>query len=120
MIVENTHARLEEVVSIDISTTMLALASFIARFDTPAIFRIKIKFCALCDSVCERTDTLTFRKDSGARRSILDIIMEWIHAQNVRVRSRPFIFHALISSSHSLISQMLLRTSSISPVSVLA
>lgn len=62
---------------------MLTLASFIARFGSLTSLRIKIKFCNLCDSVCERPDTLTLHKDSSARHSILDIIMEWIQPTNV-------------------------------------
>lgn len=64
--------------SIDISLTLLALASFIARFDPQAASRLRLKFCALCDAVCDRTDTLTLRKDNPARQKILDIVMEWM------------------------------------------
>lgn len=78
LLVENTHVPLEDVMSIDISSTMLALARFIARYSGTASFRVKIKFCIMCDSVCERADTLTLRKDTAARHEILDIIMEWI------------------------------------------
>jgi neurofibromin 1 len=62
----------------DISTTLLALAGFVARFNDPVMYRIKIKYCALCDSVCARTDTLSFRKDAADRHNILDTIMDWI------------------------------------------
>lgn len=78
LIIENTHARAEEVMSIDISQTMLALALFIARFDPQAASRLRLKFCALCDAVCDRTDTLTLRKDNPTRQKILDIVMEWM------------------------------------------
>jgi hypothetical protein len=77
--VENAQVPVEEVLSIDISTTLLALAGFIARFTDPISYRIKIKYCALCESVCDRADTLSLRgKDSSARHNILDIVMEWI------------------------------------------
>ena len=62
----------------DINTTLLALAESVARFNEASTHRIKIKYCGLCDSVCDRTDTLSFRKDTGDRHNILDIIMEWI------------------------------------------
>jgi hypothetical protein len=62
----------------DIGTTSLALAGFVNRFNDPMAYRIKIKFCAFCDSVCSRTDALSFRKDTADRHSILDIVMEWI------------------------------------------
>ncbi|KAJ7724736.1 hypothetical protein DFH07DRAFT_1066990 [Mycena maculata] len=80
LIIENTHVRSEEIMSIDISQTMLALASFIARFDPQAASRLRFKFCALCDAVCDRTDTLTLRKDNPARQKILDIVMEWMQS----------------------------------------
>ncbi|GAW06426.1 ras gtpase activator [Lentinula edodes] len=78
LMVENSHGRIEEVLSIDISPTLLGLASFITRFDSPDIFRIKQKFCSLCDCVCGRAGNLSIRKDNDIRRDILDIILEWI------------------------------------------
>ncbi|KAJ7458402.1 hypothetical protein B0H11DRAFT_187286 [Mycena galericulata] len=78
LIIENTHVGAEEIMSIDISLTMLSLASFIARFDPQSASRLRLKFCALCDAVCDRTDTLTLRKDNPARQKILDIVMEWM------------------------------------------
>ncbi|KAJ7094350.1 hypothetical protein C8R44DRAFT_384405 [Mycena epipterygia] len=78
LIIDNVNIRPEEIMSIDISLTMLALASFIARFDPQAASRLRLKFCALCDAVCDRTDTLTLRKDNPARQKILDIVMEWM------------------------------------------
>lgn len=78
LLVENTQATLEDVIAIDISPTMLTLASFMARFHDSESFRLKIKFCVMCDNVCDRTDTLTLRKDSCARHRILDMVMDWI------------------------------------------
>ncbi|KAJ7668141.1 hypothetical protein B0H17DRAFT_990194 [Mycena rosella] len=78
LIIDNTHVRSEEIMSIDISLTMLALASFIARFDPQDASRLRLKFCVLCDAVCDRSDTLTLRKDNPARQKILDIVMEWM------------------------------------------
>ncbi|TFK62722.1 hypothetical protein BDN72DRAFT_964371 [Pluteus cervinus] len=78
LLVENNQVNLEDVMSIDISSTMLSLATFIARFSGVASHRVKIKFCTMCDSVCGRTDTLTLRKDSGARHNILDIVLDWM------------------------------------------
>ncbi|KAG8218508.1 hypothetical protein J3R82DRAFT_4145 [Butyriboletus roseoflavus] len=40
-------------------------------------YRIRIKFCSLVCSVCERSDALTLRKDDLSRNRILDTIMEW-------------------------------------------
>ncbi|CAK5277391.1 unnamed protein product [Mycena citricolor] len=80
MIIDNTHGESEEIMSIDISATMLSLATFISRFEAHAASRLRLKFCQLCDALCERTDTLTLRKDNLARQKILDIIMEWMPA----------------------------------------
>ncbi|KAJ7181585.1 hypothetical protein C8R43DRAFT_1229418 [Mycena crocata] len=78
LIIDNTHVRSDEIMSIDISLTMLALGSFIARFDPHAAYRLRLKFCSLCDAVCDRSDALTLRKDNPARQKILDIVMEWM------------------------------------------
>lgn len=91
LLVENTHVAMEDVMSIDISSIMLTLALFVSRFNGHASFRAKTKFCVMCESVCNRTDTLTLRKDSSARHGILDIIIEWIKTTTVRVLlSFPF------------------------------
>jgi hypothetical protein len=78
LLLEKAQAPLGDSLSSDISLTLSALACFITRFNTPACYRIKIKFCVLCDHVCEKTNTLTFRKDQAPRHDILDLIMEWI------------------------------------------
>ncbi|KAJ6460124.1 hypothetical protein C8R47DRAFT_1161242 [Mycena vitilis] len=78
LIIENKHVRSDEIMSIDISSTMHALALFIARFDPQAASRLRLKFLMLCDAVCDRPDTLTLRRDNPARQKILDIVMEWM------------------------------------------
>ena len=78
LISENTEVALEDVMNIDMSSSMQLLATFLARFSGPAFHRIKIKYCVLCESVCSRTDTLTIRKDSPARYIILDILLLWM------------------------------------------
>jgi hypothetical protein len=78
LLLEKAQAPLGDSLSSDISSTLSALARFITRFNTPACYRIKIKFCVLCDHVCEKTNTLTFRKDQSPRHDILDLVMEWI------------------------------------------
>ncbi|GLB34218.1 putative GTPase-activator protein for Ras-like GTPases [Lyophyllum shimeji] len=80
LLVENTHGTMEDVMSIDVSSTMLTLASFMARFTGSGSFRLKTKFCVMCESVCDRTNTLAVRKDSSARHNILDIIIGWIQS----------------------------------------
>jgi neurofibromin 1 len=78
LLVEHAQVPMEETLSININTTLLALASFIARFNNFTSQRIKIKFCSLCDSVCDHADSLTLRKDTNTRHKTLDIVMDWI------------------------------------------
>ncbi|KAJ6515229.1 hypothetical protein C8R45DRAFT_1049017 [Mycena sanguinolenta] len=78
LIIDNKHVSSDEIMSIDISSTMYAFALFIARFDPHAASRLRLKFLGLCDSVCDRPDTLTLRRDNPARQKILDIVMEWM------------------------------------------
>ena len=73
--------------NVDMSSSMQMLAIFLARFSGPASYRMKIKYCILCECVCSRTDTLTIRKDSPARYVILDILLLWM-SPKVRL---PFI-----------------------------
>ncbi|KAF7302288.1 Ras-GAP domain-containing protein [Mycena indigotica] len=78
LIIESTPINSEEIMSIDISGTMHSLASFIGRFDAYAALRLRLRFCILCDAVCDRADLLTIRRDSPARQRILDILAEWM------------------------------------------
>lgn len=50
-------------------------------------FRLRLKFCGLCDSICTRTDTFILRKESPARQNIVELLMEWIEG-TVSVRNR--------------------------------
>ncbi|KAF7335246.1 hypothetical protein MSAN_02335100 [Mycena sanguinolenta] len=77
-IIDNKHASSDEIMSIDISSTMYTFALFIARFDPQAASRLRLKFLVLCDAICDRPDTLTLRRDNPARQKILDIVMEWM------------------------------------------
>lgn len=83
--VEDGHGRIEEVSNIEITPTLLGLATFITRFESPESFRIKQKFCSLCDCVSGRTGVLGVRKDNDIRRNILDTIVEWIVPPDVRL-----------------------------------
>ena len=67
----------DEALSIDLGSLLHVLVGFISRFNDPASYRIRIKFCSLVCSVCERTDALTLRKDDLSRNRILDAIMDW-------------------------------------------
>ncbi|KAF9238786.1 hypothetical protein BU15DRAFT_88233 [Melanogaster broomeanus] len=76
-LVENAQMPPDEVLSIDLGSILHVLVVFISRFNDPSSYRIRIKFCSLVDSICDRTDTLTLRKDDLSRNRILDSIMEW-------------------------------------------
>lgn len=67
----------DEALSIDLGSILHILVGFISRFNDPVSYRIRVKFCALCDSICHRTDTLTLRKDDLSRNRIIDIVMDW-------------------------------------------
>ncbi|KAG6336483.1 hypothetical protein ID866_2597 [Astraeus odoratus] len=77
LLVENAQAPPDEALSVDLGSILGLLAGFISRFDDLNAYRIRVKFCNLCDSVCERTDTLTLRKDDLSRNLVLDTLMEW-------------------------------------------
>jgi hypothetical protein len=92
LLLEKPDVLPEEVEDIDISISLVALAGFIARFNNPLSYRIRLKLCALCDSVCERTDTLALRRDTSARHTIIDILMEWIQdPSSVRLPMMPIM-----------------------------
>ncbi|KAI6003613.1 hypothetical protein EDD15DRAFT_2567619 [Pisolithus albus] len=77
MLVDNAQSPPDEALSIDLGSILYLLAEFISRFDDLGAYRMRVKFCGLCDSVCERNDTLTLRKDDMSRNRIVDILMEW-------------------------------------------
>jgi hypothetical protein len=78
MICENTEVALEDVMNIDMSSSMQLLATFIARFSGPSTHRIKIKYCGLCESVCSHMGILTIRKNSPPCFIILDTLLQWM------------------------------------------
>lgn len=76
-LVDNAQVPPDEALSIDLGSLLHVLVGFISRFNDPASYRIRVKFCSLVCSVCERTDALTLRRDDLSRNRILDTIMEW-------------------------------------------
>ncbi|TFY83118.1 hypothetical protein EWM64_g893 [Hericium alpestre] len=82
LLVENASTK-EDVFAVDMAPTLNALAAFIARFNDPAVHRIKIKFCVLCDSAFSRGDTIALRKDNSVRQRVLDTVLEWIQDPNI-------------------------------------
>ncbi|KAH9948737.1 hypothetical protein B0H21DRAFT_787622 [Amylocystis lapponica] len=68
----------EEVRGIDINATILVLASYIGRFQDSLSYRLRLKYCGLCDAVFSQAETITMRKDSVTRQKIVDIVIEWV------------------------------------------
>jgi hypothetical protein len=76
-LVENAQMPPDEALSTDLGSILHVLVQFISRFSDPVSYRIRVKFCALCESICERTDTLNVRKDDLSRNCIVDVVMDW-------------------------------------------
>lgn len=77
LMVENAQAQ-DEVLTVDMTPTLYSLATFINTFDSIPAYRIRLKFCALCDSVFSRPDMLRKDSTSSHRQKILDILLGWI------------------------------------------
>ena len=75
--VENAQAQ-DEVLTVDMTPTLYSLATFINTFENIPAYRIRLKFCALCDSVFSRPDMLRKDSTSSHRQKILDILLGWI------------------------------------------
>ena len=41
------------------------------------MLRLKLKFCTMCDSFLDRSESFPVRKDNAARIGIADLIIEW-------------------------------------------
>jgi neurofibromin 1 len=92
--VENAQAQ-DEVLTVDMTPTLYSLATFINSFDNLPAYRIRLKFCALCDSVFSRPDMLRKDSTSSHRQKILDILLGWIQDPTlVRVRSSCIGVHS--------------------------
>ncbi|KAF8506037.1 hypothetical protein F5888DRAFT_1937943 [Russula emetica] len=77
LMVENAQAQ-DEVLKVDMTPTLYSLATFINSFNNLPAYRIRLKFCALCDSVFSRPDMLRKDSTSSHRQKILDILLGWI------------------------------------------
>jgi len=75
--VENAQAQ-DEVMTVDMTPTLYSLATFMNSFENIPVYRIRLKFCALCDSVFSRPDMLRKDSTSSHRQKILDILLGWI------------------------------------------
>lgn len=68
----------------DISSILVSLTSMISHCVGPQTFRLRLKFCSLCDTICSRIDTFILRKEGPARANIIDLLMDWIEG-NIQV-----------------------------------
>ncbi|KAI0089247.1 hypothetical protein BDY19DRAFT_1089227 [Irpex rosettiformis] len=76
VIVENVPDG-EEVRAIDMTAIFLKIAALLTRLQDPAMLRLKLKFCSMCDSFLDRSESFPVRKDNAARIGIADLIIEW-------------------------------------------
>ncbi len=77
LMVENAQAQ-DEVLTVDMTPILYSLATFINSFNNLPAYRIRLKFCGLCDSVFSRPDMLRKDSTSSHRQKILDILLGWI------------------------------------------
>jgi hypothetical protein len=68
----------DDLLNVDVMAILLSFASFLSRFTDAACNRIRIKYCAMCDSALDRLDKLALRRDSSPRQNILDVILDWV------------------------------------------
>ena len=67
--------------NIDMSSILSHFARFLQRADnSEAAFRVKIKFCALCEALLLKRDLFVIRQESLLRRELLDDIFDWVAA----------------------------------------
>lgn len=59
----------------DVMSTLCTVASLITRINDST--RLKLKFCLLCDTYLDHSDSLSIRKDGLSRVGIADFVVEW-------------------------------------------
>lgn len=77
VLVENVQY-LEEIRGMELPITLSVIAGFIGRFHDIVSYRLRLKFCNMCESVFNQGETMAMRKDGNNRQKIVDIIVEWI------------------------------------------
>lgn len=53
------------------------VAGLVTRLTSTTATRLRLKFCALCDSFLERSESFAVRKASSSRMGIADYVIEW-------------------------------------------
>ncbi|EJD36584.1 hypothetical protein AURDEDRAFT_117057 [Auricularia subglabra TFB-10046 SS5] len=65
--------------NVDISRMLLVLARFVHRSDVSrAGYRVKMKFCHLCDALIAKRHYLTIRKEGTLRNALVEKLFEWV------------------------------------------
>ena len=77
VLVENAQY-LEEIRTMDLGSTLAVIASFMGRFHDAISYRLRMKFCTLCEGVFSQGELIAMRKDSSNKQRIADIVTEWI------------------------------------------
>ncbi|KAI0340881.1 hypothetical protein BDW22DRAFT_1485833 [Trametopsis cervina] len=67
----------EEMRGIDVTSTLLKVAGLLTRLQEPSVLRLKLKYCAMCDSFLDRSESFPVRRDNAARIGMADLITEW-------------------------------------------
>lgn len=86
VIIENAPSG-EELRGMDVMATLCTVASLITRIVDSSTVRLKIKFCLLCDTYLDHSDSLSIRKDGLSRAGIADFVVEW--PQDFTVYTEP-------------------------------
>ncbi|KXN87068.1 Neurofibromin [Leucoagaricus sp. SymC.cos] len=68
----------EEKMSFDMSLMLLLLTNMVSQCVGPQTYRLRMKFCGLCDSVTSNTETCVLRKELLVRGNIIELLMEWM------------------------------------------
>ncbi|KAI0686496.1 hypothetical protein BC835DRAFT_1523052 [Cytidiella melzeri] len=67
----------EEMRSVDMTSIFLKVAALLSRLQDPSVLRLKLKFCSMCDSFLDRSESFPVRRDNAARIGIADLVIEW-------------------------------------------
>ena len=56
---------------------LLEVARLTTQMTGLSAYRLRLKFCAVCDAYLEHADALSVRKDGALRVGIADYVIEW-------------------------------------------
>ncbi|CAL1700085.1 unnamed protein product [Somion occarium] len=68
----------QDIHGVDMGATLHTLADFIRRFQGTSGYRLKTRFCALCETVFDPKTCVSPRKDNSSRQTIAEFIIEWV------------------------------------------